>query len=128
MSQFVQQLFVLNSGRARASGASLPHAVLDPNPGLTVAAFNLWAALRPFLAFRAPNGTPGLAISPNGRPFSVAEAFAGFRTALVRFLAKSYCSVSKNLLFYFRMHTRRFVFWEDLRVRLVTESVFGFCS
>jgi hypothetical protein len=44
----------------RCRGAALPHPVFDPNPGLTIALYSLWGAMRPLLTLSGSSGSPGI--------------------------------------------------------------------
>jgi hypothetical protein len=68
-----QALIQHPSSSIRKVGAALPPAALDPNPRLTLALYDVWTAIRPFLSLA--RRTPEF-IRPQDIPeFSPGQAF-----------------------------------------------------
>ena len=62
-------------------GATLPHPMEDPNPALTHALHNLWAAIRPYLVLTEEGGSfQTIPANPNWR---IGEALVSFRTFVI---------------------------------------------
>jgi hypothetical protein len=81
-SQLDQRALVLHpSASISTPGASLPRALLDPNPRLTLVLHQLWTALKPFLVLDGERGSfRPLDSKPN---MSAADALIQVRSYLV---------------------------------------------
>jgi hypothetical protein len=83
IAEIDQRALILHPDAAvNRPGAALPHAMSDPNPRLTLALHNLWAALRPFLSLTEERGSyrPPLFDSK----MVITDALASVRSSLVR--------------------------------------------